>query len=167
MYSLSSFTLDLQAERRRLRNVFEVHRKQKPSSHSKGGVTNVQSETMIKRCILHILEHGTVPAVALALAIAPNNSRSWQRHDFTAPTKRVTKILFLAPRAETMISVTKDREPVLVSTEARPPKAQQLTAQRTIVKQMSSNDCMRTSIADNGVGLPTMRLEWKRDLNGF
>jgi hypothetical protein len=67
---------------------------------------------MIKRCILHILEHGTVPAVALALAIAPTNSRSWQRRDLTEPTKRVTKILFSAPRADTMTSVTKDREPV-------------------------------------------------------
>ena len=90
---------------------------------------------MIKHCILHIMEHGTVPAVALALAIAPTNSRSWQRHDFTEPTKRVTKILFSAPRAETMTSMTKDREPVLVSTEARPLTAQQLAAQRTIVKQ--------------------------------
>ena len=87
---------------------------------------------MIKHCILHILEHGTVPAVALALAIAPTNSRSWQRHDFTEPTKRVTKIPFSAPRAETMTSVTKDREPVLVSTEARPLTGQQLT----IVKQI-------------------------------
>jgi hypothetical protein len=51
---------------------------------------------MIKRCILHILEHGTVPAVALALAIAPTNSRSWQRRDLTEPPKRVTKILFSA-----------------------------------------------------------------------
>jgi hypothetical protein len=134
MYSLSS--LDLQAERRRLRNVFEVHRKQKLSSNSKGGVTESAKWTMIKRCLLHILEHGTVPAVALALAIAPTNSRSWQRHDFTDSTKRVTKILFSAPRAETMTSVTKDHEPVLVSTEARPLTAQQLTAQRTIVKQI-------------------------------
>jgi hypothetical protein len=37
---------------------------------------------MIKRCILHILEHGTIPAVALALAIAPTNSRSWQKTRF-------------------------------------------------------------------------------------
>ena len=55
---------------------------------------------MIKRCILHILEHGTVPAVALALAIAPTNSRSWQRQDLTEPTKRMTKILFSEPRAD-------------------------------------------------------------------
>jgi hypothetical protein len=82
---------------------------------------------MIKRCILQILEHGTVPAVALALAIAPTNSRSWQRRDLTERTKRVTKILFSTARAETMAAVTKDREPVLVSTEARP---QQRTTQQ-------------------------------------
>ena len=35
-----------------------------------------------------------------------------------------------------MTSVTKDREPILVSTEARPLTAQQLTAQRTSVKQI-------------------------------
>jgi hypothetical protein len=66
---------------------------------------------MIKRSILYILEHGTIPAVALALAIAPNNNRSWQRHDLAEPTKRVTKILFSEPRADTMTVVTKDREP--------------------------------------------------------
>jgi hypothetical protein len=31
---------------------------------------------MIKRFMLYILEHGAVPAVALALAISPANSRS-------------------------------------------------------------------------------------------
>ena len=91
---------------------------------------------MIKRCILHILEHGTVPAVALALAIAPTNSRSWQRHDFTEPEKRVTKMLFSAPTADTMPLAAEDHEPVLAFTEARPLTAQQLTAQRTIVKQI-------------------------------
>jgi hypothetical protein len=111
MYSLTSFTLDLQTERRRPPNVCEVHSKQKPSSDSKGDVTESAKGIMIKRCILYILEHGTVPAVALALAIAPTNSRSWQRHDLTEPTKRVTKILFSEPRADTMTMVTKDREP--------------------------------------------------------
>jgi hypothetical protein len=66
---------------------------------------------MIKRCILHILEHGTVPAVALALAIAPTNNRSWQRRDLTEPPMRVTKILFSEPRADTITVVRKDREP--------------------------------------------------------
>jgi hypothetical protein len=111
MYSLSSFTLDLQTERRRLRNVLEVHRKQKPFSNSKEDITESAKLTMIKRCILHILEHGTVPAVALALAIAPTNSRSWQRRDLTEPPKRVPKILFSEPGADTMTVVKKDREP--------------------------------------------------------
>jgi hypothetical protein len=66
---------------------------------------------MIKRCILYILEHGTVPTVALALAISPTNSRSWQRHDLSEPLKRVTQILFAEPRANTMTVVTKHREP--------------------------------------------------------
>jgi hypothetical protein len=65
---------------------------------------------MIKRCILYILEHGTVPTVALALAIAPTNSRS-QRPGLTEPPMRVTKILFSEPRADTMTVVRKDREP--------------------------------------------------------
>ena len=65
---------------------------------------------MIKRCLLYILEHGSVPAVALALAIAPTNNRSWQKHDLTEPTKRVTKILFSEPRGSAMTVVIKDRE---------------------------------------------------------
>jgi hypothetical protein len=111
MYSLSSFTLDLQTQRRRLQNVCEVHRKQRPSSNSKEDVAKSAKGIMIKRCILYILEHGTVPAVALALAIAPTNSRSWLRHDLTEPTKPVTKILGSEPRADTMTVVSKDREP--------------------------------------------------------
>jgi len=108
MYSLSSFTLDLQ--RRRLRDVCEVHSKQKPFSNSKEDVTESAKGIMIKRCILYALEHGTVPTVALALAIAPTNSRSWQRHHLNEPLKRVTKILFAEPGANTMTVVTKHRE---------------------------------------------------------
>jgi len=78
---------------------------------------------MIKRCLLHILEHGTVPAVALAVAIAPTNSRSWQSHDLTEPTKRGAEILFSAPTTDTMTLAAKDHEPVLASTKARPLKA--------------------------------------------
>ena len=70
------------------------HRKQQPSSNSKETVTESVNSIMIKRWLLHILEHGTVPAVALALAIAPTNSRSWQRHDLPPPIKRGTEILF-------------------------------------------------------------------------
>jgi hypothetical protein len=65
---------------------------------------------MIKRCLLYILEHGSVPAVALALAIAPTNSRSRQQHDVIEPTERVTKMLFSEPRAGTRTEVTIDRE---------------------------------------------------------
>jgi hypothetical protein len=66
---------------------------------------------MIKRCTLYILEHGSVPAVALALAIAPTNSRSWQRDNLTEPTKPVIKIVLSEPRADSKTLVTKDPEP--------------------------------------------------------
>ena len=59
---------------------------------------------MIKHCILYILEHGSVPAVALALAIAPTNSRSRQRDDLTELTKPER-------REDPMTLVTKDCEP--------------------------------------------------------
>ena len=41
---------------------------------------------MIKRCILYILEHGSVPAVALALAIAPTNSGAGK--ETTSPNRQ-------------------------------------------------------------------------------
>jgi hypothetical protein len=66
---------------------------------------------MIKRCILYILEHGSVPAVALALAIAPTNSRSRQRDDLTEPTKPVTNVVLSELREDSMTLVTKDCEP--------------------------------------------------------
>jgi len=66
---------------------------------------------MIKRCILYILEHGSVPAVALALAIAPTYSRSRQGDNLTEPTKPVAKIVLLQPREDSMALVTKDCEP--------------------------------------------------------
>jgi hypothetical protein len=78
------------------------HRKQQPSSNSKETVTESANSIMIKRWLLHILEHGTVPAVALAVAIAPTNSRSWQRHDLPPPIKRETEILFSVPTTDTM-----------------------------------------------------------------
>jgi hypothetical protein len=95
------------------------YRKQQPLSNSKETVTESANSIMIKRWLLHILEHGTVPAVALALAIAPTNSRSWQRHDLTEPTKRGTEILFSAPTTDTMTLAAKDHEPVVASTKAR------------------------------------------------
>jgi hypothetical protein len=66
---------------------------------------------MIKRCILYILEHGSVPAVALALAIAPTNSRSRQRDDLTEATKPVRKVVISERREDPMTLVTKDCEP--------------------------------------------------------
>jgi hypothetical protein len=66
---------------------------------------------MIKRCILYVLEHGSVPAVALALAIAPTNSRSRQRDNLTEPAKPVTEIGLSQPREDWMTLVTKDCEP--------------------------------------------------------
>ena len=66
---------------------------------------------MIKRCLLYILEHGSVPAVALALAIAPTNSRSRQRNDLTELTEPVTKAVLSDRRENSMTLVTKDCEP--------------------------------------------------------
>jgi hypothetical protein len=66
---------------------------------------------MIKRCLLYILEHGSVPAVALALAIAPTNSRSRHGGNLTEPTKPVMKIGLSQPREDSVTLVTKDCEP--------------------------------------------------------
>jgi nitroreductase len=88
------------------------------SSNSKEAVTESAIYIMIKRWSLHILEHGTVPAVALALAIAPTNSRSWQRYDLTEPTKRGTEMLFSAPTTDTITLPAKDHEPTVASTKA-------------------------------------------------
>jgi hypothetical protein len=66
---------------------------------------------MIKRCILYILEHGSVPAVALALAIAPTNSRSRQKDDLTELTKPLTKIGLSQAREDLMTLVLKNCEP--------------------------------------------------------
>jgi hypothetical protein len=74
---------------------------------------------MIKGFILQILEHGTVPAVALALAVAQTNRQSWQRDDLTEPAQRVKKVLFSTPTADTMNLGVKDHQPLLASTKAR------------------------------------------------
>jgi hypothetical protein len=101
-------TLNPQTERKRL---WSAHRKQKPSANSEEDLIGSAKEIMIKRCLLYILEHGSVPAVALALAIAPTNSRSRQRDDLTEPTKPVTKIVLSERREDSMTLVTKDCEP--------------------------------------------------------
>jgi hypothetical protein len=94
---------------------------------------------MIKRWLLQILEHGTVPAVALALAIAPTDSRSWQRHDLTLPTKQGTEILFSAPMTDTMTLPAREHGPVVASAKVRPERprsrSQQSAVQGTIFKQ--------------------------------
>jgi hypothetical protein len=86
----------------------------------KGGRNRKLSSIMVKRWLLQILEHGTVPAVALALAIAPTDSRSWQRHDLTLPTKQGTEILFAAPMTDTITLAARDHGPVVASTKVRP-----------------------------------------------
>jgi hypothetical protein len=106
-----AFTLDLQIARKRLRYVCEYIETKKPSTNSEEDLIGSAKGIMIKRCILYILEHGSVPAVALALAIAPTNSRNRQRDDLTEPTKPVTKIGFSQPREDSMTLVTKNCEP--------------------------------------------------------
>jgi hypothetical protein len=106
-----AFILDLQIARKRLRYVYEYIETKKPSANSEEDLIGSAKGIMIKRCILYILEHGSVPAVALALAIAPTNSRSRQRDNLTEPTKPVTKIVLSGPREDSMTLVTKDCEP--------------------------------------------------------
>jgi hypothetical protein len=106
-----AFTLDLQIEKKRLRYVCEYMEAKKPSANSEEEVIESGKGIMIKRFILYILEHGSVPAVALALAIAPTNSRSRQRDNLTEPTKPVTKIGFSQPREDSITLVTKNCEP--------------------------------------------------------
>jgi hypothetical protein len=70
---------------------------------------------MIKHWFLQILEHGTVPAVVLAFAIALTNSEHWQRQDLTNRTKRGIGILFLAPTIGTATWSAKNHKSVLGS----------------------------------------------------
>ena len=70
---------------------------------------------MIKRWFLHILEHGTVPAVVLAFAIALTNSEHWPRQDLTNRTKRGIGILFLAPTKDTATWPAKIHKSVVAS----------------------------------------------------
>ena len=93
-------------------------------------LANSKNTTIIKRWLLQFLEHGTVPAVVLALAIAPTDSRIWKRHDFTQPTNRGTEILFLAPTTDRMTLASKDYELTVVSTKALPVPAHPRTASR-------------------------------------
>ena len=74
---------------------------------------------MIRSWLLQVLEHGTVPAIVLALAIAPINSSSWQRHDLTKPTKLRKGVLFSASTTGAMTIRPRDHEPAIASTKAR------------------------------------------------
>src|ERR1700730_1024753 len=64
---------------------------------------------MIRSWLLQVLEHGTVPAIVLALAIAPINSSSWQRHDLTKPTKLRKGVLFSASTTGAMTKTERPR----------------------------------------------------------
>jgi hypothetical protein len=66
--------------------------------------------TMIRRWLLQVLEHGTVPAIVLALAIAPTNSSSWQRNDLGKPTKLRTDVLFSASTTGAMTMAPRDHK---------------------------------------------------------
>jgi hypothetical protein len=83
-------------------------------------LTNSRNTTLIKRWLLQFLEHGTVPAVILALAIAPTDSRIWKRHNFTQPTNRGVEILSPAATMDRMALASKDYERIVASTKALP-----------------------------------------------
>ncbi len=89
-----------------------------------------ENYTMIRRRLLQLLEHGTVPTMALAIAIAPSDSRSWQTHDLTKPAKLRTDVLFSASTTGTMSLAPRDCEPAVASTKARCLTAE-LTARTT------------------------------------
>src|ERR1700686_5119735 len=74
---------------------------------------------MIRRRLFQLLEHGTVPTMALAIAIAPPDSMSRQTHDPTKPAKLRTDVLFSASTTGTMTLVPRDCEPGVASTKAR------------------------------------------------
>ena len=133
MYPPGSLTAELQSARRKLLDVFEVPdnkatgdrrtQRMRDGLESIGRLTHAKSPSDIPRLeaiVIAILEHGTVPAVALALAMAPINNRTWQRHDLTEPTNRGAEILFSVPTTATMTLAMRDYEPGVSSTRARP-----------------------------------------------
>jgi hypothetical protein len=95
-----------------------------------GFATKAENSTMIRRRLLRLLEHGTVPAMALAIAIASADSRSWQRHDLTKPAKLRTNVLFSASTRGTMTLASRNSEPAVASTKTRCLTAE-LTARTT------------------------------------
>src|SRR5260221_1161531 len=115
MYPFGSLTAELQSARRKLLDVFEV-----PDSMATGERRTQGMRNGLEHWLHPILEHGTVPAVALALAMAPINSRSLQRHDLTEPTNRGAEMLFSVRTTDTMTLAVRDYEPAVSSTKARP-----------------------------------------------
>src|SRR6266436_7678818 len=73
-------------------------------------LANSRNTTIIKRWLVQFLEHGTIPAVVLALAIAPTDSRIRKRHDFTQSTNRGMEILFPALAKDGMTLASQDYE---------------------------------------------------------
>jgi hypothetical protein len=89
------------------------------SRKSQAPEPKAENYTMIRRRLLQLLEHGTVPTMVLAIAIAPPDSRSWQTHDLTKPAKLRTDVLFSASTTGTMTLAPRDCEPAVASTKAR------------------------------------------------
>jgi hypothetical protein len=134
MYPLGSLTAALQNARRKLLDVFEppdseATRDQRTEGMGKGlgligRLTQVKSPTEIPRLkaiVTAILEHGTIPAVALALAIAPANSRGWQRHGVAESTNRggERETIFSVSSTDTMKLAAGDHEPAISSMRTR------------------------------------------------
>lgn len=147
MYPLGSLTAALQNARRKLLDVFEppdsgATREQRTQGMGKGlgsigRLTQMKSPTEIPRLeaiVTAILEHGTIPAVALALAIAPINSRGWQRDGVAEPTNRggETGTLFSVSSTDTIKLAARDYEPAISATETRP---------RTFALTVQTTDC--------------------------
>jgi hypothetical protein len=135
MYPFGSLTAELQSARRKLLDVFEV-----PDSKATGERRTQGMRNGLGRWLYPILEHGTVPAVALALAMAPINSRSLQRHDLTEPTNRGAEMLFSVRTTDTMTLAVRDHEPAVSSTKARPRTAALTVPTAGCISGPSSNE---------------------------
>jgi hypothetical protein len=148
MYPLGSLTAALQNSRRRLLDVFEppdseATREQRTQGMGKGlgsigRLTQMKSSTEIPRLqavVTAILEHGTIPAVALALAIAPINSSGWQRHGFAEPTNQggETETSFSVSSIYVIDLAAGDYEPAISFTRTRP---------RTFAFAVQTTDCI-------------------------
>ena len=109
-----------------MRRHFESHTKQLTVTELKRRLNRESNDIMIKSWLHQILEHGTVPALALASAIALTNSVSRQRQQLTDPTKHGTGMVSSTLKIATTTSSAKDYEPVIAS--AKPG----LSANRTV-----------------------------------